>query len=135
MDEWLVNRDGSDRRLFVKGAWSAATGFAHGQSLYYRKVRRPRRSPHGRRAYTKLKVDGTLPVARCAAQRGRARAGARRTLYFAAAAWQNANEIYKAKPEDDERAELVTRFPASRVPFWPTGFALSPDGRWIAMLL
>ena len=57
------------------------------------------------------------------------------TLYFARGAWQNTNEIYKAKPEDDERAELVTRFPASLVPLWPTGFALSPDGRWIAMPL
>jgi Tol biopolymer transport system component len=56
------------------------------------------------------------------------------TLYFAPRAFFNANEIYKAKPENG-KAELVARYPASRVPLWPTGFALSPDERWIAVPL
>ena len=30
---------------------------------------------------------------------------------------------------------LVTRYPLSRVPLWPTGFALSPDERWLAVPL
>jgi Tol biopolymer transport system component len=57
------------------------------------------------------------------------------TLYFAPRGFMNVNEIYKAKPEHDERAVLVTRYAVSRVPLFPTGFALSPDGRWIAVPL
>ena len=30
---------------------------------------------------------------------------------------------------------LVARYAPSRVPLWPTGFALSPDGRWLAVQL
>jgi Tol biopolymer transport system component len=57
------------------------------------------------------------------------------TLYFAPRGFQNANEIYKAKPEHDRNAVLVTRYALSRVPLWPTGFALSPDARWLALPL
>jgi len=28
-----------------------------------------------------------------------------------------------------------SRYPAARMPFWPTGLALSPDGGWIALPL
>jgi Tol biopolymer transport system component len=47
----------------------------------------------------------------------------------------NAHEIYKAKPEDAQDAELLTRYAPSRIPLWPTGFALSPDESWLALLL
>lgn len=57
------------------------------------------------------------------------------TLYFVPRGFWNANEIYKVKPENAERPVLVTRYPASRVPLWPTGVALSPDERWLAVPL
>jgi Tol biopolymer transport system component len=124
--EWIINSDGSDRRLLAKAASSAAWS-ADGQWLYYQ-------SPPPACIY-KVRPDGnTSPVlVRCnAAVPAPAPDG---TLYFAPRAFSNANEIYNAKPEGDEKAVLVTRYSASRVPLWPTGFALSPDGRWMAMPL
>jgi Tol biopolymer transport system component len=124
--EWLINRDGSDRRPLADKAMSAAWS-VDGQWVYYQ-------SPPPACIY-KVRTDGTAaPVlVRCnAAVPAPAPDG---TLYFAPRAFQNANEIYKAKPEGDEKAVLVTHFPATRVPLWPTGFALSPDGRSLAMPL
>ena len=56
------------------------------------------------------------------------------TLYFSPRAFLNANEIHKASPEGGAAVPL-TRYARSRVPFWPTGHALSRDGRWIAIPL
>ena len=124
--EWIINSDGSDRRLLAKDASSAAWS-ADGQWVYYQ-------SPAPACIY-KVRTNGSAsPVlVRCnAAVPALASDG---TLYFAPRAFQNANEIHKAKPEGDEKAVLVTRYPTSRVPLWPTGFALSPDGRLIAVPL
>jgi Tol biopolymer transport system component len=56
-------------------------------------------------------------------------------LYFVPRGFWRANEIYKAKPENSATPTLLTRYPITRVPLWPTGFALSPDERWLAVPL
>jgi Tol biopolymer transport system component len=132
MSEWLVNRDGSDRRRLIAGvsaAWSA-----DGQWLYYQSTN----FASGKRAsecIEKVRVEGNAPPVRVRCDAAVPAPAPDGTLYFAPREFQNANEIYRAKPEDDKRAVLVTRYPVSRVPFYPTGFALSPDGRWLAVPL
>ena len=124
--EWIINRDGSDRRPLAKRASSAAWS-ADGQWLYYQ-TRVPQ-------CIHKVQVDGKAPPVsvRCdAAVPVPAPDGG---LYFSPRGFQNANEIYKAKPENSEGAALVARYELGRVPLWPTGFALSADGRWIAVPL
>jgi Tol biopolymer transport system component len=122
--EWLINRDGSDHRPFVTG--SSAAWSADGQELYYQNV--------SHSCIYKNRVDGGAPErVRCSASVPVPAPDG--TLYFTPGSFGSANKIYKAKPENDEHAVLVTSFPASRVPLWPIGFALSPDGHWIAVAL
>ena len=83
----------------------------------------------------KVRVDASTPPERVRCNAAVPAPAPDGTLYFAPGGWQNANEIYKAKPENDEKAVLVTRYPLSRVPLWPTGIALSPDGHSIAVPL
>jgi serine/threonine protein kinase/Tol biopolymer transport system component len=125
MGEWLINRDGSGRRLLVRG--SSAAWSPDGQWLYYQ-TETPR-------CIYKILVDRTEPPVRVRCDANVPAPAPDGTLYFAPGGWSKANEIYKAKPEGDETATLVARFPKSRVPLWPIGFAVSPDGRWIAMAL
>jgi len=130
--QWIVNSDGSDRRQLARDAASAAWS-ADGQWVYYQSL--PPSLPQQSQCIHKVHVSrNTSPVqVRCdAAVPVPAPDG---TLYFAPRGFRNANEIYKAKPENDGNAVLVTRYALSRVPLWPTGFALSPDGRWIALPL
>ena len=121
--EWLINPDGSNRRVVAKG--SSAAWSADGQWLYYQrlsciyKVNVTRDSPP-----VQVRCDASVPAA---ASDG--------TLYFVPGGFWNANEIYKAKPENSGTPALVARYPASRVPLWPTGFALSPDERMLAVPL
>ena len=53
---------------------------------------------------------------------------------FSPGSFLNANEIYKANPENGA-AVIVAKYARSQVPFWPTGHALSRDGGWIAVPL
>ena len=127
--EWLINRDGSDRRPLAAGA--SAAWSADGRWLYYQ-TQKPQQA---QQCISKVLVDGSdSPVhVRCgAAVPVPASDG---SLYFAPRGFWNANEIYKAKPENTDTPVLVTRYPLSRVPLWPTGFALSPDERWLAVPL
>jgi Tol biopolymer transport system component len=125
LTQWLINRDGSDRRRFIRG--SSAAWSADGQWLYYQSA--------AANCIEKVRVDGDARPVRVRCNAGVPAPAPDGTLYFAPRGYQNVNEIYKAKPEDDERAVLVTRYPVSRVPLFPSGFALSPDGRWIAVPL
>jgi serine/threonine protein kinase/Tol biopolymer transport system component len=127
--QWLINRDGSDRRPLASGA--SAAWSPDGRWLYYQ-TQEPGQTEQ---CISKVLVDGSdSPV--------RVRCGAAvpvptsdGTLYFVPRGFWNANEIYKAKPEHAGTPVLVTRYAFSRVPLWPTGFALSPDERWLAVPL
>ena len=44
------------------------------------------------------------------------------------------NEIFKARPENGP-GQLLARYARSRVSFAPSGYALSPDDRWLAVPL
>jgi Tol biopolymer transport system component len=124
--EWLINRDGSDLRPLAKAAASAAWS-ADGNWLYYQ-------TPPPACIY-KIRVDGDAAPVRVRCDAAVPAPAPDGTLYFVPLTWHNANEIYKATPEDGPEAVLVTRYPASRVPLWPHGFAVSPDGRSLAVPL
>ena len=127
--EWLINRDGSDRRPLAGGA--SAAWSADGRWLYYQ-TQEPEQA---QQCISKIAVDGNrapVPVRCNAAVPVPASDG---TLYFVPQGFWNANEIYKARPENTATPVLVTRYALSRVPLWPTGFALSPDERWLAVPL
>jgi Tol biopolymer transport system component len=122
--EWLINRDGSDRRRLTNGA--SAAWSADGQWLYFQQS-----SPN---CIYKVRVEGNEAPVRVRCDAAVAAPSTDGTLYFAPRAWPNANQIYRATPEGGE-AVSVTRYPATRVPLWPTGYAVSPDGRSIAVPL
>jgi Tol biopolymer transport system component len=122
--QWIIKRDSSDRRPLVKG--SAAAWSANGQSLYYHSG-----APS---CIYKTRADGSGEPEQVRCNAAIPAPAGDGTLYFVRDS-PSATEIYKAKPEGDERAVLVTRYPASRVPLWPTGFTLSPDERWLAVPL
>ncbi len=127
--EWLINRDGSERRRLGRGA--SAAWSPDGRWLYYQ----TQEPGQPEQCVSKVLVDGTNPPVpvRCgAAVPAPASDG---TLYFSPGGFWNANEIYKAKPEHSGAPVLVTRYARSRVPLWPTGLALSPDERWLAVPL
>jgi Tol biopolymer transport system component len=127
LTEWIMNSDGSDRRPLVQRAASAAWS-SDGQWLYYQ----VEEGPSGSSCIYKLRVSSNAPPERVRCSAAVPAPAPDGTLYFVPRNFRHANEIYKAKPESDEHAVLVARYPASRVPSWPTGLALSPDGRWIA---
>lgn len=128
LTEWIMNSDGSDRRPLVRRA-SAAAWSSDGEWLYYQ-------SEEGSSScIDKVPVSRNAPPVRVRCSAAVAMPAPDGALYFVPRHWRNSNEIYKAKPESDENAVLLTRYPAARVPFWPTGLALSPDGLWIAVPL
>jgi Tol biopolymer transport system component len=55
------------------------------------------------------------------------------TIYYAPSQ-DGQNEIFKARPENGP-GELLARYAPSRVPLQPTGHALSPDDRSLAVPL
>jgi Tol biopolymer transport system component len=130
--QWIINSDGSDRRPLAQGAASAAWS-ADGQWVYYQSL--PPLHPRESQCIYKVHVSGNASPVRIRCDAAVPAPAPDGTLYFAPRAFRNANEIYKAKPENGGNAALVTRYAVSRVPLWPTGFALSPDARWIALPL
>jgi Tol biopolymer transport system component len=129
LTEWLINRDGSGRRPLTKGgsaAWSA-----DGQWLYYFSQLSQDEQP----CIFKLRVDASDPPVRLRCNAAIPAPAPDGALYFVKGDFWKANEIYRAKPENAESSVLVARYALSRVPLWPTGFALSPDGRWLAVPL
>jgi Tol biopolymer transport system component len=123
--QWLINPDGSGLRQLVADAASAAWS-GDGRWLYYQ--------TRGDKCIDKIPADGGSPVrVRCAAAVPAPSADGT-TLFYAPNSFLNANQIDKATPENGQ-AVAVARYARSRVPLWPTGFALSLDGRWIAVPL
>jgi Tol biopolymer transport system component len=127
--EWLINRDGSDLRPLAGGA--SAAWSEDGRWLYYH----TQEPGQAHQCVSKVEVDGNGAPVRVRCNAAVPVPASDGTLYFAPRGFWNANEIYKAKPENADTPVLVTRYPLSRVPLWPTGFALSPDERWLAVPL
>jgi Tol biopolymer transport system component len=122
--QWLINPDGSGNRQLTTGATSAAWS-RDGRWLYYQTQSA---------CLEKIPADGGPAVhVRCDAGVP-APSPDGKTLYYAPRGFMNANEIYKASPENGAAVPLA-QYARSRVPLWPTGYALSPDGRWIAVPL
>jgi Tol biopolymer transport system component len=88
-----------------------------------------------RQCIFKLRVDASDPPVRLRCDAAIPAPAPDGALYFVKRDFWNANEIYRAKPENAESSVLVARYDPSRVPLWPTGFALSPDGRGLAVPL
>jgi eukaryotic-like serine/threonine-protein kinase len=121
--EWLIKPDGSGLRRFVSRAASASWS-GDGRWLYFQR----------NNCIHKVSVDVEREVAvRCDANVPLPSSDGA-TLFFAPGLYSNANEIYKATPENGP-AIPVARFARSRVPFWPTGPVRSPDDRWLAVPL
>jgi Tol biopolymer transport system component len=128
--EWIVDSRGRESpRVLAEGATAAAwTGDA--KWIYYQ------RHSSGTSDIFKMAADrssGEIPVRRNASIPAISPDGA--TLYYSPSHPGNAHEIYRANPPDTGAGEFLTRYSPSRVPYWPTGVAISPDGRWLAVPL
>ena len=122
--QWLVNPDGSDRQEIAQGNY--ALWSAEGRWLYYHgppnsiyRVPVPR---NGAAAETILR-DANMPIVSADGK----------TVYFSPTA-TNFNVISKTSLPDGKPTEFA-RYAPTRLPSWPTGHVLSPDDRWIAVLL
>lgn len=134
-EQWVVAPDGSNpRRLLERGvsvSWSA-----DGRWIYYIVTRQ------GAECIEKVLVDGGTPVSiRCGRVNAPAVTADGSTMYFnerVGGANQNGwdYQMWRASPETAKPAPLA-RIVSARVPFNPALFSttLSPDGRWIAMVL
>jgi Tol biopolymer transport system component len=132
--QWLIHPDGTGlRRLAEEGGWA---NWSHDAKWLYVVPGGGRGLPQG---IFKYPVAGGEPVLvrKDAAERPAvARDG---TLYYARMtgriAGGEALEIYRAQPEDGE-PHLLLRIAAARAPGWTrTQPVLSPDGRWLALIL
>jgi Tol biopolymer transport system component len=123
--EWLVNPDGSGPRELVHDG-RAAVWSAQGRWLYYT-------VGFDNSCVKKTPVDGGPAVdVRCDAQ-SVAVSSDGSTIYYGPSQ-SRLNEIFKARPENGP-GQLLARYAASRIPLAPTGNALSPDDRWLALPL
>ena len=122
--EWLVNPDGSGLEQLVSGV--AANWSADGRWLYFS-------SPKPPYCTDKISVKGGPVIqVRCdAANPAISPDGT--TLYFSPSSARQ-NELLKASPEEGP-AQTLASYPISRIPMFPTGYALSPDGQWLAVPL
>jgi Tol biopolymer transport system component len=121
LHEWLINPDGTGPREFVHQGF-AAVWSSQGQWLHY---------TDGEDCINKIPVAGGTPVnVRCmATSMGVSSDGS--TIYYNQS---SRNEIFRARPENGP-GQLLARYAPSRIPLSPTGYALSPDDRWIAVPL
>jgi eukaryotic-like serine/threonine-protein kinase len=124
--EWLINpADGSDQRHLVDGV--AANWSWDGRWLYFANAGIDEECIH------KISVEGGSPLrVRCAAANPVISVDGA-TIYFSPSVTRQ-NELLKATPEDGP-SQVLTSYAVSRIPAFPTGYALSPDGRWIAVPL
>jgi Tol biopolymer transport system component len=126
INEWLVNPDGSGSREFVHQG-IAAVWSPQGRWLYYTTGQQADACIH------KIPAAGGPPAdVRCGAMSMGVSSDGSTIYYTTAIARQN--EIFKARPENAP-GQLLVRYPLSRIPFVPTGYALSPDNRWLAVPL
>jgi hypothetical protein len=121
--EWLINPDGSDQTRLAAGR--AANWSWDGRWVYFTN---PTEECIDRVPVT----GGPVERVRCGAV-GPIIAPDGETLFFRPGLGQE-NELMKATPPDGP-AELLASYPNSQIPAFPTGYALSPDGRWIAVPL
>jgi Tol biopolymer transport system component len=122
--EWFVNPDGSGPREFVPGR--AALWSSQGRWLYYT-------VGQDDPCIKKIPVAGGPPAdVRCGAS-GLGVSSDGSTIYFAPSEGKR-NEIFKARPENAP-GQLLARYAPYRVPLLPTGYALSPDDRWLTVPL
>jgi serine/threonine protein kinase/Tol biopolymer transport system component len=127
--EWLINPDGSGLRQLVSPG-SGAAWSADGRWLYYTTAVMASEKP----CIQKIPSDGSTKVqVRCNAA-GAVPSSDEKTLYYTDSGSRNASAIFKAVLPDGEGV-AIARYPSARVPAWPTGFALSPDDRWLAVPL
>jgi Tol biopolymer transport system component len=119
--EWLVNPDGSGPREFVHQG-RAAVWSSQGRWLYY--------TTDVKDCIKKIPATGGTPVdVRCGANSmGISSDGS--TIYYVPSSARE-NEIFMARPENGP-GQLLARYPASRIPLSPEGYALSPGDRWLA---
>jgi WD40 repeat protein len=122
----LVNPDGSGPREFVRQG-VAAVWSPQSRWLYY---------TTGQQADSciqKIPGAGGPPLdVRCgAASVGVSSDGS--TIYYTPSV-ARPHEIFRARPENGP-GQLLSRYAQSRISFTPTGYALSPDDRWLAVPL
>ena len=126
INEWLVNPDGSGARVFARQGFRAVWS-PRGEWLYYTTQRQT--------DFCIQKIPGTggTPVeVRCGAT-SLAVSSDGSTIYYAPSQ-ERQNEIFTARPENAQ-GKLLARYSHSRIPLVPTGYALSPDDRWLAVPL
>jgi Tol biopolymer transport system component len=121
--EWLINPDGSGQTRLAEGR--AANWSWDGRWVYFT-------SPADQCIDRVPVTGGPVERVRCSAT-GPIIAPDGETLFFRPSLEQD-NELFKATPPGGP-AELVASYPESQIPAYPTGYALSPDGRWIAVPL
>ena len=123
--EWLIDPDGSGKRRLVAGV--AANWSRDGQWLYFA-------SPGvEQQCISRIAIqDNSERRVRCGAAAPQISADGT-TLYFSPTD-ARLNVLMKATPEDGPAEPLAT-YAQSRIPAWPTGYALSPDDRWLAVPL
>ena len=126
INEWLVNPDGSDPHEVIRQGFGAAWS-PRGEWLYYTTQRQ------ADFCIQKIPGAGGTPVeVRCGA-RSMAISSDGSTLYYAPSQARQ-NEIFRARPENGP-GQLLASYPQLRIPLLPTGYALSPDDRWLAVPL
>jgi serine/threonine protein kinase/Tol biopolymer transport system component len=127
--EWIVDsRSRENPRLLVQGATSAAWS-GDGEWLFYQKVSGPVSDIY------KVRVDrtsGEVLVRRDASIPAVSRDGT--VLYYTPGGPQNPNDIFKASLLTGAGGQLA-RYDPARMPLWPTGISLSPNGKWLAVPL
>jgi TolB protein len=121
--EWLINPDGSGQTRLAEGR--AANWSWDGRWVYFT-------SPVEECVERIAVTGGPVERVRCSAS-GPVIAPDGETLFFRPSTSQD-NELFKATPPDGP-AELLASYPISQIPAFPTGYALSPDGEWIAVPL
>jgi Tol biopolymer transport system component len=125
--QWLIRSDGSDHHQLSDSGTGAAWS-RDGRWVYFSIFSAGMNS-----CVYKVSVEGGERVrVRCPASLPLPSKD-ETTLYFGPSP-ALANEILKASPPNAEAVRLQ-QFSASRIPWYPNGYSLSPDERWIALPL
>jgi len=126
VNEWLVNPDGSGPHELIRDGRGAFWS-SRGQWLYYST------GQQNDSCIRKIPAAGGPSMdVRCKAQ-GMGISSDGSTIYYTPSQ-AGQNEIFKARPENGP-GQLLARYAVSRIPLPPTGNALSPDDRWLAVPL
>jgi eukaryotic-like serine/threonine-protein kinase len=124
--ERIIHSDGTGDRLLAEG--TGASWSPDGKWLYFQKYDEATKPCVHKIALddgassTQVRCDAGIPIP------------SRKSLYYSPGGPSNPGQIFRASPENSTGVP-VTGYPRSRVPHWPTGAVLSPDGRWLAVPL